>query len=110
MMGVGGWIATSALVGGLAVMTLGVIGMLRMPSLLTKLHAASKSVVLGAALVLVAVAIVGDAPTAAKAALTAAILLLTTPVSAHVIATTVLPDAKSTGVAGRQRVPDGTEG
>ncbi len=110
MTGVMSWVATVALVVGLAVMTLGVIGMVRLPSLLTKMHAASKAVVLGAALVLVAVAIVGDAPTAAKAALTAAILLLTTPVSAHVIATTVLPEPSRTGVAARQRVPDGKEG
>ena len=109
-MGVGGWIATVALVGGLAVMTLGVIGMLRMPNLLTKLHAASKSVVLGAALVLVAVAVVGDAPTTAKAALTIAILLLTTPVSAHVIATTVLPEPGRTGGETGPRGADGREG
>ncbi|HET7094888.1 MAG TPA: monovalent cation/H(+) antiporter subunit G, partial [Thermomicrobiales bacterium] len=80
-MGIAGWVASVALVAGLGVMTLGVVGMFRMPTLLTKMHAASKSVVLGVALALAAVAIVGDASTAAKAALTAAILLLTTPVS-----------------------------
>ncbi|HEU0113798.1 MAG TPA: monovalent cation/H(+) antiporter subunit G [Thermomicrobiales bacterium] len=105
-MGLAGWFASVALVVGLSVMTLGVVGMFRMPTLLTKLHAASKSVVLGVALVLLAVAVAGDAPTAAKAALTAAILLLTTPVSAHVIATTVLPDdraARRDGGDGRER-------
>jgi multicomponent Na+:H+ antiporter subunit G len=109
-MGIAGWFASVALVVGLAVMTLGVIGMFRMPTLLTKLHAASKSVVLGVVLVLVAVSVAGDAPTAAKAALTAAILLLTTPVSAHVIAMTTLPERAGVVAPGGDGFADGADG
>jgi multicomponent Na+:H+ antiporter subunit G len=108
-MGVAGWVASVALVAGLAVMTLGVIGMVRMPTLLTKLHAASKSVVLGVVLALGAVALVGDGSTAAKAALTAAILILTTPVAAHVIATTVLPEADARSAEQRDGVERGAD-
>lgn len=71
---------------GLLVITLGVIGVFRMPDVYAQLHAASKVVFLGLIALLVALAADGDPETVAKAALTGAFLLVATPVSSHAIA------------------------
>ncbi len=71
---------------GLLVTTLGVLGMFRMPDVYTRLHAASKAVVLGVAVLLLATIVTGGRELAGRSALIAAFLLLTTPVAAHVIA------------------------
>ena len=71
---------------GLAVTTLGVAGMFRMPDVYTELHAASKAVVLGVVAFLVASLAAGDSAVASRGILIAAFLILTTPVGAHVIA------------------------
>ena len=80
------WIADALIVLGVAVMTLGVVGIYRMPDLFTKLHAASKSAFLGVCSFLIAVAASGDPTMAGRAALIALLLLFTTPVAAHEIA------------------------
>ena len=80
-------VAADALVAvGLVVTTLGVVGMLRMPDVYGELHAASKAVFLGVVAFAVAALLVGDGAIAARAALIAVFLLLTTPVGAHAIA------------------------
>jgi multicomponent Na+:H+ antiporter subunit G len=71
---------------GLIVCTLGVAGLFRMPDAYTKLHAASKAVVLGVIAFLVAALAAGDAQISARVVLIGAFLLLTTPVAAHAIA------------------------
>lgn len=71
---------------GLIVTTLGVLGMFRMPDVYTELHAASKAVFLGIIAFLVASVSAGDSAVTSRAVLIAVFLLLTTPVSAHVIA------------------------
>ena len=70
---------------------LAAVGVLRLPDLYTRLHAASKAGVVGAGLILCAVAIVsGDGPTMLRAALGIVFLLLSTPVAAHLLARSAL--------------------
>ncbi len=78
-------VAVAFLALGLVVMTLGVLGTVRFDDVYVRLHAASKAVVFGVVAVLVAAVATGDAPTIARAALIAAFLLFTTPVSTHAI-------------------------
>lgn len=84
--GMGMVIADGFLLLGVVVMTIGVIGMIRMPDIYTKLHAASKSVFLGVVSLLVAVSASGDPAIVARAMLIAMLLVLTTPVAAYEIA------------------------
>ena len=79
-------LADALVVLGVVVMTVGVYGVFRMPDTYTQLHAASKAVFLGVIALLVASAATGEAAVIARAALVAVFLLLTTPISAHVIA------------------------
>ncbi|HEV2753952.1 MAG TPA: monovalent cation/H(+) antiporter subunit G [Solirubrobacteraceae bacterium] len=80
------WVADALVVLGLVVMTLGVVGLFRMPGVLLQLHAASKAVFLGVIAFCVASTATGDGQVIARATLIAAFLLLTTPVAAHAIA------------------------
>lgn len=82
------WVADAIVVCGLLVITLGVVGFARMPDVYNKLHAASKTVVFGVAALLVASAATLDSALIARAALVAAFLVLTAPVSAHAVART----------------------
>ena len=54
------WLADALALLGLVVMTIGLAGIVRMPDIFTKQHAASKSVFLGVCAILTAVAISGD--------------------------------------------------
>lgn len=80
------WISDALVVLGLAVMTIGVAGIVRMPDIFTKQHAASKSVFLGVCSILTAVAISWEPAFTARAVLIGALLILTTPVASHEIA------------------------
>lgn len=71
---------------GVVVVTLGVVGAYRLPDVYTQLHATGKAVFLGVMAFLVASFAAGDGAIAARAALVAGFLVLTTPVGAHVIA------------------------
>jgi multicomponent Na+:H+ antiporter subunit G len=72
---------------GIALMSVAGVGLLRMPDLLTRMHASSKAGTLGAALVLVAVAVhFGDAAVTVRALVVCVFLLLTAPIASHVIA------------------------
>lgn len=72
---------------GIALMVVAGIGLLRMPDLLTRMHASSKAGTLGAAMVLVAVAVhFGNAAITVRVVLVCLFLLLTAPVASHVIA------------------------
>ena len=70
---------------GLAVMTLGVLGVFRFPDAYTQLHASSKAAFLGVLALLVAASLGGDGTIIARAILIFVLLALTTPVAAHVI-------------------------
>lgn len=79
------YIADALVVFGTFIVSIGVYGIIRMPDTFTRLHAASKSVFLGLLTLLAASAIVGDSDIALRVILIAFFLLMTTPVSSHVI-------------------------
>jgi multicomponent Na+:H+ antiporter subunit G len=72
---------------GISLMVVAGIGLLRMPDLLTRMHASSKAGTLGAALVLLSVALhFGDAAVTVRVVVVCVFLLLTAPIASHVIA------------------------
>jgi multicomponent Na+:H+ antiporter subunit G len=79
------WIADILVVFGVVIMTLGVVGVVRMPDVYAKLHAASKAVFLGVIVLCGATFVTGDPAIIARATLIAIVLLLTTPVASHAI-------------------------
>lgn len=84
--GIGPWVADALVVLGVGIMTIGLYGVIRMPDLYTKMHAASKSVFLGVISLAAASVATGEAAIITRVALIAVVLLLTTPVASHVIA------------------------
>lgn len=79
------WVADALVVLGVLVMTIGVYGVVRLPDTYIRLHATSKLVFLGAMPLLLASALSGDPVVIPRVILIACFLILTTPVSAHVI-------------------------
>jgi multicomponent Na+:H+ antiporter subunit G len=78
--------AAFLVIGGLFSL-LAAVGILRLPDLFTRMHAASKAGAVGAGLALIAVALVSmNAAVILRAFLGVIFLLLTTPVSAHLLA------------------------
>ena len=84
------YLADALVILGLWVMTVGVYGMIRMPDTYTRLHAASKAVFLGVISFCASSAVTGDPDIIYRAILIAAFLLVTTPISAFVIARAAL--------------------
>ncbi len=82
---VGPWVADALVVLGILVMTIGVYGVVRMPDTYTRLHVASKMVFLGAMPLLLASALTGGQEVTLRVILIAFFILLTTPVSAHMV-------------------------
>jgi multicomponent Na+:H+ antiporter subunit G len=82
------YLADGLVILGVWVMTVGVYGVIRMPDTYTRLHAASKAVFLGVISLCVSSAVTGDPAIIYRAMLIAAFLLVTTPISALVIART----------------------
>lgn len=81
------YLGAAVMLAGASFSLLAAIGIVRLPDLYTRLHAASKAGVVGAGLILAAVAIVSfDAAVAMRAGLGIIFLLLSTPVSAHLLA------------------------
>jgi len=78
-------IADLLLLLGLALLTIGVYGTVRLPDVYTQLHAASKAGFLGIAALLLSAALVGGGGVLARALLIIALLTVTTPVAAHAI-------------------------
>ena len=78
-------LADALVVLGVLVMTVGVYGVVRMPDTYTRLHAASKTVVLGMMPLLLASAFTGDRGVVLRVILIGLFLLVTTPVSAHMV-------------------------
>lgn len=73
------------LVAGLALVTVGVVGVVRLPDVYTQLHAAAKAAFLGVGLLLASAAVESGGAAAARAVLIVALLSVTTPVAAHAI-------------------------
>ena len=62
------------------------IGLFRLPDVIIRMHASTKAGTLGTSLILAAVAVYhGDPPIVLRAAVTIAFLLITVPVSTHMI-------------------------
>jgi multicomponent Na+:H+ antiporter subunit G len=79
-------VAAVLVLAGAAFVLVAAIGVVRMPDLPMRMHAATKAGTLGAGLILLAVAVVySDAGVTVRALATVAFLFLTAPVSAHVI-------------------------
>lgn len=76
-----------AVVAGSIFALLAAVGLLRLPDLYSRMHAASKAGVVGVGLILFAMALVSlDGAVALRALLGILFLVLTTPVSAHLLA------------------------
>jgi len=70
---------------GLLIISLSVYGMLMMPDIYTSIHAASKAAILGLMPFLLAAMLTGNPAMITRALLIAVFLILTTPISAHII-------------------------
>ncbi|MGY6696268.1 MAG: monovalent cation/H(+) antiporter subunit G [Roseinatronobacter sp.] len=74
------------LISGAAFVLVAAIGIVRLPDLLTRMHASTKAGTLGALLVLVGLAIhAGTGEVVSKVVATSLFLLLTAPIAAHMI-------------------------
>jgi multicomponent Na+:H+ antiporter subunit G len=74
-----------AVIVSVAVMTLGVVGIWRMPDVYTKLHASSKAVFLGVVLLTISATVLAQEAIIYRALVVALIVMITTPLSSHVI-------------------------
>ena len=94
-------IAAVLLIIGSLLSALAVLGLLRLPDIYTRLHAVSKAGPLGAGLILMALAFAsGDPAIAVRSVLGLVFLVLTSPVSAHLLAraalrTGTVPDSRT---------------
>lgn len=74
------------MVGGTAFMLVAAIGLLRFPDLYTRMHAVTKAGTLGVGLILLSAAVAfGDVSVATRSFVALLFVLLTAPVSAHMI-------------------------
>ena len=72
--------------GGLFFLAVGVIGLVRLPDVYTRLHATTKCDTMGAGLVLLALALQSDLAGAVKLIIITIFIWITNPTAAHVIA------------------------
>lgn len=70
---------------GLLILTFSIYGMLKMPDIYTSIHAASKAAFLGIVPFLIAAMLAGNPAMITRAILIAVFLILTTPISSHII-------------------------
>jgi multicomponent Na+:H+ antiporter subunit G len=95
------YVAAALLLVGSLLSAIAALGILRFPDVYTRLHAASKAGPLGAGLILLALAFAsGDWAIAIRCVLGFLFLILTSPVSAHLLARSALrtgtsPDART---------------
>ncbi len=80
------WWAATCLLSGAIISLLAAVGVLRLPDVFMRMHAATKSGVVGCGLILLSVALVdGGVGTAVKVTIAILFLLLTTPVAGHLL-------------------------
>lgn len=79
------FVAGALLLAGTVFVLVAAIGVLRLPDVLMRMHAATKAGTLGAGLILTAAMLQGDVSTGIRALVTILFLILTAPVSAHLI-------------------------
>jgi multicomponent Na+:H+ antiporter subunit G len=81
------YLAAVAVLVGAVFALLAAIGIVRLPDLYTRLHAASKAGAVGSGLILIAVALIStDGSVILRAILGIIFLLLSTPIAAHLLA------------------------
>lgn len=79
------WIGDALALLGSLVMTLAVVGLIRLPDTLARLHAAAKAAALGVIILLLNCVLSGDGDLAARAALVIVFLAITAPVASHAL-------------------------
>jgi multicomponent Na+:H+ antiporter subunit G len=80
------WIIDGLIIVGLIIMSVAIYGMVWLPDLYTRLHAASKAAFLGVLPLLIVVSITGEPAFFFRSILIGLFLILTTPVGAHAMA------------------------
>ena len=81
------YVAALLIIAGALFSLIAAIGVLRLPDLYTRLHAASKAGAIGAGLIFLALAVTSfDGAVVLRSVLGIVFLLLSTPVSAHLLA------------------------
>jgi multicomponent Na+:H+ antiporter subunit G len=80
------WLASLLVLSGALISLLGAIGVLRLPDSYSRMHAASKTGVLGAVLILAGVAVASNAEVAIEVMLGVLVLLASAPLAAHALA------------------------
>lgn len=95
---------------GSALALVAALGLLRLPSFLARTHAASLAGSVGAGLILLGVALVAPGGGYAVRALAAvALLFVTTPIAAHLLAKTSYRSGEASEGAGKGQVPEATK-
>lgn len=85
--GIGDYLAGTLIVVGALFALTASIGLLRLPDIYTRMHAASKAGTVGSCLMLIALAVhIGEFATALRALAGVVFFLLTAPISAHLLA------------------------
>ena len=79
------YIYDALLIMSLCIMTLGIVGIWRMPDIYTKLHGASKSVFLGVVTLALSATVVAEEAIIHRVVLLIVLVVVTTPISSHVI-------------------------
>jgi multicomponent Na+:H+ antiporter subunit G len=79
------WLADALVLVALFVMTIGTVGIVTMPDIYTKLHAASKAVFLGVIVLAIATMMTSELDFVLRVIVICGALVLTTPVASHVI-------------------------
>lgn len=80
-----GWLASALILAGALFCLIGAIGVLRLPDCFTRMHAASKAGVLGAALILGGIVAATRGASALEALFALLVLLATAPLAAHAV-------------------------
>lgn len=94
------YLAAAAVLVGAVFGLLAAIGIVRLPDLYMRLHAASKAGVVGAGFILLAVALIStDGAVVLRAILGIVFLLLSTPIAAHLLARAAYKAGETPSVA-----------
>lgn len=80
------WLADALIVLGAIMTSIAMFGLIRLPDIYTRIHAASKVAVMGSIPILAASYSTGEPAQILRAILIAILLVLTTPVASHAIA------------------------
>jgi multicomponent Na+:H+ antiporter subunit G len=95
------WLADRLVLLGMVTTIVAVYGLIRLPDVYTRLHAASKVAVLGVIPILLASTVTGDPAIVFRVVLIGVFLVLTTPVAAHAIGRTAYLQGTLTASADR---------